>query len=83
VDDIERRGKDAFKLVRDSIEMNDMKVRTMLTVNSDRFDSRREQIRNDMDALEKRINDQLKTVKKGINDKIKKALENPLANMRR
>jgi hypothetical protein len=36
-----------------------------------------------MDALEKRINDQLKTVKKEINDKIKKALENPLANMRK
>jgi hypothetical protein len=36
-----------------------------------------------MDALENRVNDQLKTVKKGINDKIKKALENPLANMRR
>jgi hypothetical protein len=83
VDDIERRGKDAFKLVRNSIEMNDTKVRTMISVNSDRFDSRREQIRNDMDALEKRINDQLKTVKKEINDKIKKALENPLANMRK
>jgi len=83
MDDIERRGKDAFKLVRTSIEMNDTKVRTMITVNSDRFDQRREQIRNDMDALENRVNDQLKTVKKGINDKIKKALENPLANMRR
>ena len=83
VDDIERRGKDAFKLVRDSIEMNDTKVRTMITVNSDRFDKRREQIRNDMVVLEKRINDSLTTLKKEINDKIKKALENPLANMRK
>ena len=83
VDDIERRGKDAFKLVRDSIEMNDTKVRTMITVNSDRFDKRREQIRNDMVVLEKRINDLLATLKKEINDKIKKALENPLANMRK
>ena len=83
VDDIERRGKDAFKLVRDSIEMNDTKVRTMITVNSDRFDNRREQIRNDMVVLEKRINDLLATLKKEINDKIKKALENPLANMRK
>ena len=83
VDDIERRGKDAFKLVRDSIEMNDTKVRTMITVNSDRFDNRREQIRNDMVVLEKRINDSLTTLKKEINDKIKKALENPLANMRK
>jgi hypothetical protein len=83
VDDIERRGKDAFKLVRDSIEVNDTKVRTMITVNSDRFDNRREQIRNDMIVLEKRINDLLATLKKEINDKIKKALENPLANMRK
>ena len=83
VDDIERRGKDAFKLVRDSIEINDTKVRTMITVNSDRFDKRREQIRNDMVVLEKRINDLLATLKKEINDKIKKALENPLANMRK
>ena len=83
VDDIERRGKDAFKLVRDSIEVNDTKVRTMITVNSDRFDKRREQIRNDMVVLEKRINDLLATLKKEINDKIKKALENPLANMRK
>ena len=83
VDDIERRGKDAFKLVRESVETNDRKVRNMISINSDRFDSRREQIRNDMDALEKRINDQLKTVKKEIKDKIKKALENPLANMRK
>ena len=83
MDDIERRGKDAFKLVRDSIEVNDTKVRTMITVNSDRFDNRREQIRNDMVVLEKRINDLLATLKKEINDKIKKALENPLANMRK
>ena len=83
VDDIERRGKDAFKLVRDSIEINDTKVRTMITVNSDRFDKRREQIRNDMVVLEKRINDLLTTIKKEINDKIKRALENPLANMRK
>ena len=83
VDDIERRGKDAFKLVRDSIEMNDTKVRTMISVNSDRFDNRREQIRNDMVVLEKRINYLLDTLKKEINDKIKKALENPLANMRK
>ena len=83
VDDIERRGKDAFKLVRDSIEVNDTKVRTMITVNSDRFYNRREQIRNDMVVLEKRINDLLATLKKEINDKIKKALENPLANMRK
>ena len=83
VDEVERRGKDAFKLVRDSIDINDTKVRTMITVNSDRFDNRREQIRNDMVALETRINDSLTALKKEIDDKIKNALENPLANMRK
>jgi predicted nucleic acid-binding Zn-ribbon protein len=83
IDDVERRGKEAFKLVRDSIEVNDTKVRDMVTVSSDRFDNRREQIRNDMDNLEKRIKTEMKELKDSINDKIKKALENPLANMRK
>ena len=83
VDDIERRGKEAFKLVRESIEVNDTKVRNMVTVNSDRFDKRREQIRSDMDNLEKRIKSEMKELKAKIDDKIKKALENPLANMRK
>ena len=83
VDEVERRGKDSFKLVRDSIEINDTKVRTMITVNSDRFDNRREQIRNDMVDLETRVNDSLTALKKEIDDKIKNALENPLANMRK
>jgi len=83
IDGVERRGKEAFKLVRDSIEVNDTKVRDMVTVSSDRFDNRREQIRNDMDNLEKRIKTEMKELKDSINDKIKKALENPLANMRK
>ena len=83
VDDIERRGKEAFKLVRESIEVNDTKVRNMVTVNSDRFDARREQLRRDMDNLEKRIKSEMKELKAKIDDKIKKALENPLANMRK
>ena len=83
VDDIERRGKEAFKLVRESIEVNDTKVRNMVTINSDRFDKRREQIRSDMDNLEKRVKSEMKELKDKIDDKIKKALENPLANMRK
>ena len=83
IDDVERRGKEAFKLVRDSIEVNDTKVRNMVTVNSDRFDARREQLRKDMDNLEKRIKSEMKELKAKIDDKIKKALENPLANMRK
>ncbi|SVA81793.1 uncharacterized protein METZ01_LOCUS134647 [marine metagenome] len=83
IENIEKRGKEAFRLVRESIETNDTKVRTMITVNSDRFDKRREQLRKDMDALEVRIKKEMKDLKKSINDKIKKALENPLANMRK
>ena len=33
VDDIEKRGKEAFRLVRESIETNDSKVRKMITDN--------------------------------------------------
>lgn len=83
LDTVEKRGKEAFRQVRDSIDKNDTKVRTMVTVNSDRFDKRREQLRNDMDALELRMKDEMKELKNKVNDKIKKALENPLANMRK
>jgi hypothetical protein len=81
VDSVERRGKDAFKRVRESIEINDTKVRDMITVNSDRFDIRREQLRKDMDALEQRVKKDLKDLKKDVDDKIKKALNNPLSKM--
>ena len=83
LDSIEKRGKEAFRLVRESIDTNDTKVRNMITVNSDRFDTRREQLRRDMDNLEKRIKSEMKELKDSINNKIKKALENPLANMRK
>ena len=82
VDDIEKRGKEAFRLVRDSIETNDKKVRKLVTDSSDRFDRRREQLRNDMDTLEQRIKTQMKELQDKIDNKIKKALENPLAGMR-
>ena len=83
LDSIEKRGKEAFRLVRESIDTNDTKVRNMITVNSDRFDKRREQLRTDMDVLETRIKTSMKELKAKIDDKIKKALENPLANMRK
>ena len=67
----------------ESIDTNDAKVRKMITDNSERFDARREQLRNDMDNLEKRIKGEMKELKASINDQIKKALQNPLANMRK
>ena len=81
VDDIEKRGKEAFRLVRESIETNDSKVRKMITDNSERFDNRREQLRSDMDNLEQRIKQQMKELQNSVEDKIQKALDNPLAGM--
>ena len=81
IDDIERRGKDAFKLVRGSIETT--AVRDSITEAETRFDTRREQIRGDMDLLETRLTEQMETLEGNVGDKIQKALENPLANMRK
>ena len=81
VDDIEKRGKEAFRLVRESIDTNDTKVRKLVTDSSDRFDARREQIRKDMDALEKRMKTLMKEMKTEVDNKIKKALNNPLSKM--
>ena len=81
IEAIEKRGKDAFRLVRESIDTNDTKVRKMITDNSERFDARREQLRNDMDNLEKRIKGEMKELKDSIDDQIKKALNNPLSKM--
>ena len=61
-----------FCLVRESIETNDIKVRKMITDNSERFDSRREQLRNDMDNLEQRIKMQMKDLQDSVEDKIQK-----------
>ena len=82
VDDIEKRCKEAFRLVRESIEVNDTKVRKLVTDSSDRFDKRREQLRNDMDSLEKRIKGEMKELNEKVDKKIKKALNNPLNSMK-
>ena len=82
LDDIEKRGKEAFRLVRESIEVNDTKVRKLVTDSSDRFDNRREQLRNDMDSLEKRIKGAMKELNEKVDNKIKKALNNPLNSMK-
>ena len=81
VDDIEKRGKEAFRLVRESIDTNDTKVRKLVTDSSERFDNRREQLRKDMDALEKRMKAQMKEMKTEVDNQIKKALNNPLSKM--
>jgi hypothetical protein len=72
VDASERRSKDTFRLVRESVDKNDSKVRKMITDSSTRFDTRRAALRDEMNELGKRVD-----------GKIKKALENPLANLRK
>ena len=67
--------------MRESIDTNDTKVRKLVTDSSERFDNRREQLRNDMDALEKRMKLQMKEIKTEVDDKIKKALNTPLSKM--
>ena len=72
VDASERRSKDTFRLVRESVDKNDSKVRKMITDSSTRFDTRREALRDEMRELGKQVD-----------GKIKKALENPLAGLRK
>ena len=72
VDAAERRSKDTFRLVRESVDKNDSKVRKMITDSSTRFDTQRAALRDEMRELGKRVD-----------GKIKKALENPLANLRK
>jgi len=72
VDAAERRSKDTFRLVRESVDKNDSKVRKMITDSSTRFDTRRAALRDEMRELGKRVD-----------GKIKKALENPLAGLRK
>jgi hypothetical protein len=54
----------------------------MVTKAEDRFDTRREQIRNDMTSLEERLKKQMGDLETKTDDNIRKALENPLSKMK-
>jgi len=82
VDAAERRTKETADAVRTTLDQNENKVRGMVTKAEDRFDTRREQIRNDMTSLEGRIKKQMDDLEKTTSDKIRKALENPLSKMK-
>ena len=82
VDAAERRTKDTADGVRTTLDQNENKVRSMVTKAEDRFDTRREQLRNDMTSLEERMKKQMGDLEKATNDNIRKALENPLARMK-
>ena len=82
VDAAERRTKETADAVRTTLDQNENKVRGMVTKAEDRFDTRREQIRNDMTSLEERMKNQMGDLEKTTSDNIRKALENPLAKMK-
>ena len=57
-------------------------TRKMIDKENDRNDKIRERIQNRMDSLDDGLTNKMKALEKDTADKIKKALENPLANMR-
>ena len=67
--------------MRESIDMNDTKVRKMINDNSDRFDTRRESLRTEMIELERKITKAQKELTKRINKTIEKTLKNPLSKL--
>jgi len=72
VESIERRVKG----IQDS-------TRKMIDKENDRNDVLRERITNRMDSLDDSITSKMKALEKEMNERIKKALVNPLANMRK
>jgi hypothetical protein len=55
----------------------------MIDKENDRNDVLRERITNRMDSLDDSITSKMKALEKEMNERIKKALVNPLANMRK
>jgi|TARA_R110002074_G_scaffold7751_4_gene32696 hypothetical protein len=72
VESIERRVKG----IQDS-------TRAMIDKENDRNDNLRERINNRMDSLEDGMTNKMKVLEEKTNKQIKRALENPLANMRK
>ena len=58
-------------------------TRKMIDKENDRNDKIRERIQNRMDGLDDTLTSKMKTLEKETSEKIKKALSNPLANMRK
>ena len=58
-------------------------TRKMIDKENDRNDKIRERIQNRMDGLDDTLTGKMKTLEKETSDKIRKALNNPLANMRK
>jgi vacuolar-type H+-ATPase subunit H len=83
LDEAREQNKENLEQTRSQLDRGFNFVRDTITSADTRFDTRRDQIRGDMDTLEQRINDKMTTLEETVGDKIQKALENPLANMRK
>tara|TARA_R110002020_G_scaffold48763_1_gene138953 strand:- start:9967 stop:10584 length:618 start_codon:yes stop_codon:yes gene_type:complete len=87
---IERNNSQVRSITNDNIDKSRIMIdagasnsRKWITEAENRFDSKREQIRNDVDNIIQRIKNDMKELRTQIDKKIKKALENPLAGMRK
>lgn len=71
-DKTEQRVKDIQESTRESINNNENKVRGLIDIASQRFDNKRDELRNESDRKMKDLEDRL-------NSKLQRALDNPLA----
>jgi chromosome segregation ATPase len=71
-DKTEQRVKDIQESTRESITSNENKVRGLIDIASQRFDNKRDELRNESDRKMKDLEDRL-------NSKLQRALDNPLA----
>lgn len=72
-DKTEQRVKDIQEITRETIANNENKVRGLIDIASQRFDNKRDELRNESDRKMKDLEDRM-------NSKLQRALDNPLAN---
>jgi len=72
VDKTEQRVKDVQDDTRTALANNENKVRGLIDIASQRFDNKRDEVRNESDRKMKDLEDRL-------NNRLQKALDNPLA----
>jgi methyl-accepting chemotaxis protein len=72
-DKTEQRVKDIQEITRETIANNENKVRGLIDIASQRFDNKRDELRNESDRKMKDLEDRM-------NSKLQRALDNPLAD---
>jgi len=77
------RGEKVLESIERRVKSIQDDVRNLIDKENSRNDTLRARINNRMDSLDETVTLKLKTLDTNINERIKKALENPLANMRK